>query len=304
MSVAAAPPSTLVSPQWVKDHLSDPSIKLLDASWYMPIHKRDAKAEFLKERIPNAAFFEIDLICAKDTPLPHMLPSELEFGVAMDALGVSNDSTVIVFDRMGTFAASRGWYTLRAFGHKNVAVMEGGYPAWTKISGPVDTRELSPQDAFGKVEGALKNRAALPTPKYQAKLNRGMVRSMDEMVANITSKKEQVIDARSAGRFWGTEPEPRQGLKGGHIPGALSVPFPSVLTPEGTMRSKEELVKVFEAAGLDLSKPVVGSCGSGLTACVLTLALSRCGVMDAPVYDGSWSEYGLLELNVPVASKN
>lgn len=151
----ATPPASLISPQWLQEHMNDPSVHVLDASWYMPIHKRDARAEFLKNRIPGSHFFEIDTICAADTTLPHMLPSEREFGVAMDVFGISNGSTVVLYDRLGTFSAARAWYTFRAMGHRNVAVMEGGFGAWTRAAAPLDAMELSAEEAFGKVSDRL-----------------------------------------------------------------------------------------------------------------------------------------------------
>ncbi|KAG1667550.1 hypothetical protein FOA52_014630 [Chlamydomonas sp. UWO 241] len=284
--------SALVSPQWVTGRLGDPSVKVLDASWFMPVHKRDAVGEFKTDRIPGSLFYDTDGIADPSTGLPHMVPSESAFAAAMDALGVASDSHVVLYDRLGLFSAPRAWWTFLVFGHSKVSVMEGGMPAWRALDLPLDASPVSDDDVAGPARAA---RGAPPPPaKYPAKLDASKVRSRDAVLSNVISHAERVVDARSAGRFVGAEPEPRPGLKGGHIPGARNVPFPSVVAPGGSLKPADELRAVFSAAGVDLDDrtPLVASCGSGLTACVLALAVFKATGKLIPVYDGSWMEWG------------
>lgn len=283
--MSAALPS-LVDPDWLNSNRAD--VKVLDASWYLPAMKRDARGDFKKRRIPGAQFFDIDGIALPDTNLLHMLPSEAGFAAAMDVLGISNSDNVVVYDGAGVFSAPRAWWTFKVFGHDNVAILNGGLPAWTAGSYPLDT------SAADEAHIAASKAAAQAPPastSYTAKLQRDKVRSLDEMLANVQSQEEQVMDARSSGRFKGTEPEPRASLRSGHMPGAKSVPFPLVLA-DGKFKSPEDIKQVFQGAGVDLSKPGVLSCGSGLTACVLAAALHQVDGRIMPVYDGSWTEWG------------
>ncbi|KAG2497780.1 hypothetical protein HYH03_004052 [Edaphochlamys debaryana] len=293
----------LVTPEWLSQRLSDPSVRILDAAWYMPVHKRDPVTDYRAERIPGARFFDVDGITADpDTArgLPHMLPSEKGFAAAMDALSISNDSTVVIYDHLGIFSAPRVWWTFKVFGHDKVAVLDGGLPAWKAKGLPLDPSP-PPSDEVLFAGGRACALAGKAPTKYQAKLDASKVRSIDQMLANIQSRAEQVMDARSAGRFVGTEPEPRAGLRGGHIPGARSLPFPTLLD-NGAYKSPEAIEAAFRGAGLDPAKPIVGSCGSGLTACVLALGLFRLNGQLAAVYDGSWSEYGG-RTDVPVSTQ-
>ncbi|KXZ50229.1 hypothetical protein GPECTOR_17g867 [Gonium pectorale] len=291
----------LVSADWLAERLRDPSLRLLDTAWYMPVHGRNNHADYRAGRIPGARFFDIDGVAADAVAgrgLPHMLPSEQGFAAAMDALGITNDTTVVLYDHLGMFSAPRVWWTFKVFGHDKVAVLQGGLPAWKARGLPLESEPPSDADMFAASRACA---APPPTTAYRAKLDSSKVRTIDDMLANISSQAEQVMDARSPGRFVGTEPEPRAGLRGGHIPGARSLPFP-VLLEAGAYKPADQLEAAFRAAGLDPSgKPIVGSCGSGLTACILALGLYQVNGRLAAIYDGSWSEYGARN-DVPVST--
>lgn len=269
----AAPP--LVSTDWLAARLQG-NVRVLDASWYMPAQQRDAKAEFAAGHIPSAAFFDIDAIADTSSSLPHMLPTPEAFADAVGKLGIGNDDTVVIYDGAGVFSAPRAWWTFRVFGHDNVAVLDGGLPKWRREGRPTES-------------GPMKRRTVPFTASFRPEL----VRDFAAVSANIESKAAQVLDARSEGRFHGTEPEPRPGLKGGHIPGSRSLPFQMLIDPaSGTMKPAPELAKIFIAAGISPNSPVITSCGSGLTAAILAYGLFLTGHVDAAVYDGSWSEWG------------
>jgi thiosulfate/3-mercaptopyruvate sulfurtransferase len=269
--------SDLASTEWLAANLSNPHVRMLDGSWWMPAEKRDARAEWIAAHIPGARFFDIDRIADTSVPLPHMLPSEAVFADALASLGIGADDHVIVYDAAGIFAAPRVWWTFRAFGFENVSVLDGGLPKWKRENRPIESGEPAP--------------ARPPARRFTPRLDHRWVRSLDEMRANIDSRRELVLDARSAGRFAGTEPEPRPGLRGGHIPGSRSLPF-GVLIEAGTLKPVDELQRVFAAAGVSSDGPVVTSCGSGLTAAIIAFALHRIGHPGVAVYDGSWSEWG------------
>jgi thiosulfate/3-mercaptopyruvate sulfurtransferase len=268
----------LVSTDWLAERLGRSDLKILDASWYMPAQKRDAQAEYAAAHIPGATFFDIDRIADTESSLPHMLPAPSDFAAAVGALGIGNEDDIVIYDGAGIFAAPRVWWTFRVFGHSRVAVLDGGLPKWQREGRPLDAGTPTPTP---------KNFRASPRPK--------LVRDAAAMRENIASQKELVLDARSEGRFKGSEPEPRPGLKGGHIPHSRNLPFQALIDPaSGTMKPADELRALFAAAGVTAKQHVTASCGSGLTAAILAFGLYLTGRDDAAIYDGSWSEWGAL----------
>ena len=265
----------LVTTEWLAKHRDEPDVRVVDGTWHMPQLGRDARAEFLAAHIPGAVFFDIDAIADHTTTLPHMLPGAEAFAAAVGALGLGSGDRIIVHDVRGVVSAARVWWTFRAFGHDAVAVLDGGLRKWRLEGRPVEAGEAQP---------APRTFAARPRPE--------LVRDLAAVRANLASRAEQVVDARSAGRFAGTEPEPRPGLLGGHIPGSLNLPYETLYRADGTLLAPDELRAAMRAAGVDLARPIVTSCGSGVTASVLALALHRLGRPDVAVYDGSWSEWG------------
>ncbi len=265
----------LVTPDWLAANLGRRTVRPLDGSWHMPQLKRDARAEFAQAHIPGAVFFDIDAIADTASPLPHMLPGARKFAECVGALGVGDHDFVVVYDTRGVVSAARVWWTFRAFGHARVAVLDGGLPKWQAEGRAVET--------------------GVPAPKprrFTARLHRSLVRDLAQVRANLASRREQVLDARSHGRFIGTEPEPRPGLRGGHIPASLNLPYDHLYRKDGTLLPPDDLRRLFEAAGLDPAKPVVTTCGSGVTAAVLALGLHLLGHEKVAVYDGSWTEWG------------
>jgi thiosulfate/3-mercaptopyruvate sulfurtransferase len=264
-----------VTTQWLATHLGEPDVRVVDGTWHMPQAKRDARAEFEAAHIPGAVFFDIDAIADRASSLPHMLPSAAQFAAAVGELGIGNGHRIVVYDVRGVVSAARVWWTFRAFGHDDVAVLDGGLRKWRAEGRPVESGSAAP------THGA-----------FTARLRPELVRDVEAMRANVARRTVQVLDARSAGRFAGTEPEPRAGLRGGHIPGSLSLPYETLYRPDGTLKPPNELREAVTAAGVDLGRPVVTTCGSGVTASVLALALYLIGRRDVAVYDGSWSEWG------------
>jgi thiosulfate/3-mercaptopyruvate sulfurtransferase len=265
----------LVTTEWLAKHHDAPDVRVVDGTWHMPQLGRDARAEFLAAHIPGAVFFDIDAIADHTTTLPHMLPSAEAFAAAVGALGLGSGDRIVVYDVRGVVSAARVWWTFRAFGHDAVAVLDGGLRKWRHEGRPVEAGEPK------------------PAPRtFAARLRPELVRDLAAMRANLTSRAEQVVDARSAGRFAGTEPEPRPGLRGGHIPGSRNLPYETLYRADGTLEAPDRLRAAMQAAGVDLARPIVTSCGSGVTASVLALALHRLGRPDVAVYDGSWSEWG------------
>lgn len=299
MSEDASP--SLVSAAWLKDNIT--SVKILDGTWYMPnVTDKNALKQYTEERIPGAQYFDLDQVADKSTGLPHMLPSEAQFAAAADALGISNDDFVVIYDRSGIFSAPRAWWTWHVFIHKKVAVLDGGLPAWKAAGGQVDTTPIDANSALAPSKAAQAPPVELSSVKYKAHLKQDEVRSLQQVLANIESKTEQVVDARPAGRWRGEAPEPRAGLRLGHIPGSSNVPWDSVLC-EGKFKPVAELEKIFKDNGLEVGKQqAVFSCGSGTTACILALAAKQIDRnADVAIYDGSWSEYGASE-EVPVGT--
>lgn len=275
----------IVETDWLAAHLDAPDIIVFDGSWHLPTQARDARAEFLSEHIPGAVFFDIDEMSDQASDLPHMLPPPEKFASRMKHAGAGDGMRVIVYDTAGLFSAARVWWMLRAMGHEEVAVLNGGLPKWKAESRPLE-------------DGPARAR----TPRhFTPRVNSALVRDVDDMRAILSSGGGQVVDARPAARFEGNQPEPRPGLRSGHIPGARNVPFNKVLNPDGTLKQAEDLRAIFSGSGIDAARPVVATCGSGVTAAVLALALAMCGNTNAAVYDGSWAEWGQ-QNGLPVAT--
>ena len=267
---------SLVSTDWLAAELAAPDLVVLDASWYMPSDACNARALYASARISGARFFDIDQIADRQTQLPHMVPAAGEFELLIGELGVGNASRVVCYDQQGIFSAPRAWWMLRLFGHDQVAVLDGGLPKWraegrTLQSGP-------PQ--------------AVPPARFRGALRAGLLRGLGDLRENLSARRELMIDARSADRFHARVPEPRAGLRGGHVPGARSLPFGELLTPQQTLLPAAALRARFAAAGVEADSAVVTSCGSGLTAAVLNLALAVAGLPEGALYDGSWAEWG------------
>lgn len=271
-------PRTVVSTEWLADHLNDPDLRVIDASWYLPAMGRDARAEYAAGHIPGARFFDIDEISDQRSDLPHMAPPVEKFISRMRAMGIGDGHQVVIYDGMGLFSAPRVWWTFRLMGKMDVAVLDGGLPKWVAEGRPLE--DMPPM---------LRDRHI--TVQRQA----GMVKDVTQVAKASKLGDHAIVDARPAPRFRGEEPEPRPGLRAGHIPGARNVPFGQVLAADGTLKSAEDLRAVFEGAGVDLSKPVITTCGSGVTAAVLSLALERLGHRNHALYDGSWAEWGMFD---------
>lgn len=268
-------PKTLVSTDWLAEHLKAPELRLIDASWYMPTDKRDCLAEYEREHIPGARFVDIDEVADLRSDLPHMLPPVEKFMSRMRALGIGDGHQVVVYDSAGIFSAPRVWWMFKYFGQDNVAVLDGGLPKWKAEGHPVTDQPPTIRDRHMITE-----------------IRPELVRDVTQVAASAKLGDYTIIDARSTARFKGEVPEPRPGLASGHIPNSRNVPFTEVLTPEGTLKSNDKLRAVFENAGVDLNKPAITTCGSGATAAILGLALTRLGVPFS-LYDGSWAEWGM-----------
>jgi thiosulfate/3-mercaptopyruvate sulfurtransferase len=269
-------PTPLVSVAWLAAHLGDAGVRIVDASMFLPNAGRDARREYESSHIPGAVFADIGWLSDEAAPFPHTLLGAEAFADRMSALGIGNDTAVVVYDTSGqNYSAPRFWWMLRTFGHAKVAVLDGGLPKWTS-EGHAVTRDVP----------------AITPAKFVATFDAARVRDIGAMRRNIDSRSEQVVDARSPGRFHGTEPEPRAGVRGGHMPGSVNVHYATLVEPDGTLHSPESLRVIMQSSGLDLTRPIVASCGTGVTACAVVLALDVLGVQNTAVFDGSWTEWG------------
>ena len=276
---------TLVETEWLAEKLDNSDIRIVDATWYLPTVERDGIENYDAGHIPGAVFWDIDAIADPQSSLPHMMPDETMFQGYMKMLGIGSDHHVIVYDNMKMMTAPRVWWTLRVFGHERVSLLNGGQNKWSAEDRPLTT------DA-----------PEIPETTFRAIFNSSMIRSVDDVWANLRTSDEQILDARGAGRFEGVDPEPRPECRSGHIPGSQNLPFNELIDPQmGTVLPIKELVSRIQAAGIDDARPVVTTCGSGITACVLALGLHLTGRHDVAVYDGSWTEWGGRE-DTPVAS--
>jgi thiosulfate/3-mercaptopyruvate sulfurtransferase len=268
------PSRWLVSTEWLAARLKAPDVVVVDASYYLPAQKRDAEAEFRAAHIPGAVFFDIEAVADHSTGLPHMLPSAEDFSAAAGALGIGDGDTVVVYDCTGLFSAARVWWTFRVFGAEKVFILDGGLPKWKAEGRPVEAGDARHEKR-----------------RFSASLDARAVAALDDVKAALAGGSAQVVDARSGPRFRGEEPEPRSGLRAGHMPGALNVPYANLIE-NGRLMAPDRLAAALAAGGVDLARPVITSCGSGVTAAIVWLALDALGKEPAALYDGSWVEWG------------
>jgi thiosulfate/3-mercaptopyruvate sulfurtransferase len=276
LSMPYSDPKTLVSTEWLARHMTSPDIRVIDASWYLPAANRDPKAEYDAAHIPGARFFDIDEIADSQSDLPHMAPPPEKFVSRMRAMGIGDGHQVVVYDGAGINSAARVWWLFQLFGKTDTAVLDGGLPKWV-----AEGREVEDMPPI------LRDRHMTVQRHAQ------MIKDVTQVAAAAKLRDAQIVDARSDGRFKGTEPEPREGLRGGHIPSSISLPYAELLTDTGTMKPVEDLAAIMAAKGIDLHKPVITSCGSGVTAAIINLALERLGHKHHSLYDGSWAEWGM-----------
>src|SRR5579862_8818509 len=275
--MAYAHPEDLVSTEWLAAHIDSRDVRVVDGSFTLPGVTPTAQEAYAKQHIPSAVFFDIEAISDHANPLPHMLPSDQDFAAAVGRLGLGDQHRIVVYDLAGFNSAPRVWFMLRAYGHRKVALLNGGLPKWLAEGRPVTAFVTHPKPAT-----------------FTAKLDKSLVRDRAQILANLTQKREQVIDARAAARFAGTAPEPRPGLRLGHIPGSLNLPYDKLADPTTrTLSSASDIERRFREAGVKRDQPIVTSCGSGVTACALAFGLHLIGWPEAAIYDGSWSEWGL-----------
>lgn len=268
--------TTVISVAELAARLEDEGLVVFDASYYLAAAGRDARAEYRAKHIPGAGYFDVDALSDAANPLPHMLLPPAQFAEAIGRLGAGDDDRIVVYDTSGTnFSAARAWWMFRIYGHDNVAVLDGGLAAWTAAGLPVESVEVT-----------------RPPARFTSRFRAGLVKSLADVRQALTTGAAQVVDARSAGRFAGTEPEPRHGLRGGHMPGARNVPYASFTGTDGLLLDRSGLEATLREAGVDLERPVIASCGSGVSACTILLALDVLGHTAHALYDGSWAEWG------------
>jgi thiosulfate/3-mercaptopyruvate sulfurtransferase len=279
------PLPALVTTEWLATRLGRPDLRVLDASWYLPTSGRAPAAEFAAGHIPGALFFDLDAASDRSSPLPHMLPAPDDFAEQMTALGLDDADDLVIYDGSGlNLSAARVWWMFRVFGHERVAVLDGGILKWRSEGRSLES-----------------GRPALPPGRFHARLDRTQVRDLGAVRGALARGSEQVVDLRSAGRFTGAEPEPRAGLRGGHMPGSINLPLQDLVAPDGTVLPPDQLRRRIEAAGIDLRKPLIASCGSGTSACALIHVLHLLGDDRVSLYDGSWTEWGGRD-DTPVAT--
>ena len=267
--------SPLVSTQWLASRINAPDIRVADASWYLPQAQRDPRAEYAAAHIPRAVFFDIDDLSDERSSLPHMLAPAAKFASRMRKLGMGDGNLIVVYDSDGIYASPRAWWMLRAMGHGDVVVLDGGLPKWRSEGRPLEDLGTT-----------------LSARHFTPRQDHALVKDFDQMTRNLESGALQVLDARGAARFKAIEPEPRAGTRGGHIPGSLNVPYTELTNLDGTLKSPVELQKIFAGHQVDLQRPTVTTCGSGITAAIAMLALQVAGARDVSLYDGSWAEWG------------
>ena len=271
-----APLPSLVSTEWLDARLGGPGLRVVDGSWYLPASGRDPAAEYAAGHIPGSVFFDLDASSDRASPLPHMLPDAESFGRRMSMLGLSDTDDLVVYDGSGVnLSAPRVWWTFRTFGHDRVAVLDGGIVKWRREGRPLESGVV----------------AATPG-RFTAQLDRTAVRDLEAVRANLGNGAEQVVDMRSAGRFTGATPEPRAGLRGGHVPGSVNLPYEELVAEDGTLLPRDALRRRIALAGIDPARPIVATCGSGTSACALVYSLHVLGHERVSVYDGSWTEWG------------
>jgi len=280
-----APLPPLVSTEWLDARLGGPGLRVVDGSWYLPGSGRDPAAEYAAGHIPGAVFFDLDATSDRASPLPHMLPDAESFGHRMSGLGLNDVDDLVVYDGSGVnLSAPRVWWMFRVFGHDRVAILDGGMVKWRREGRPLEAGVVTS-----------------PPGRFTARPDRASVRDLAAVRANLETRAEQVVDMRSAGRFAGTDPEPRPGLRGGHVPGSLNLPYDELVSADGTLLPRDELRRRIARAGIDPARPIVATCGSGTSACALVYALRVLGYDHVALYDGAWTEWGGRD-DTPVAT--